>query len=705
MNNRKILVVVLVLFSLCFAAFAEDSLLLSDVPIVYGEEGFVQRIEAKTGGERDAVGVVLSGGSARAFAHIGVLQYLEEQGVHPDYIVSNSMGSIVALLYGAGMTPDQILELVTSADFGRLFDFSIPLNTGLLNVSKFKSFVGAYVGEGLRLEDLVIPVMVVCEDMVTKRQVLITEGDFLDVLVASFALPVYFGSVEYDGHVLIDGGIANLVPVDVAYRYSDQVLVSTTFYAGKDLNLKNPLTGLNVSIDIGKTRQGVSELKDHPDAVWVRCNVEDFSFMDFKSGALLAQHGYDSCLEMEEGIARLVAVYNGEGLEDDASNATAKATSEFDKLLTRKRVSFASRFPKLKRSYEVYDRTKTVGSSSNLGFSFESFENEVYSLRDDSVLGLDYSFSTGNFDLKASVGAAFSFRSFGYGSYESGRVSYPHVLPDVDVCLDYYLFNNIKASVRGSMNLSRHSSSKGVAFYFDVLQSIQYRSGSFSIGKVPGSFSFAAVQTFEVLFPGEGVYETFYDSSSPLLGGEARLSYSSQVFSSRLGVGVQHLGWFGKDFSRTFGTASIELGVNPSDRIGIGVDVASRFSFDGGGDVPVFSKDGFQLADPVIRSQGSPNAALGNDQQYIIAAGLSFDYMFQSGKLGIAELILLSNSSVGAFCNLLWYDGATPAVQLGAKVSCDFGFLGLKDAPLAVGVSYDFSIGKVLWSVSLRSSF
>ena len=113
---KRKFVIVLMLLAMCFGVFAEDSLLLADVPIIYGEESFIQRIEAKTGGEREPIGIVLSGGSARAFAHIGVLQYLEEQGIYPDYIVSNSMGSIIGMLYGAGMSPAQILDVVTSSD-------------------------------------------------------------------------------------------------------------------------------------------------------------------------------------------------------------------------------------------------------------------------------------------------------------------------------------------------------------------------------------------------------------------------------------------------------------------------------------------------------------------------------------------------------------------------------------------------------------
>ena len=142
---KKTFVIVLLLVAVCFGLFAEDSLLLADVPIIYGEENFIQRIEEKTGGEREPIGVVLSGGSARAFAHIGVLQYLEEQGIYPDYIVSNSMGSIIGLLYGAGMSPAQILDVVTSSDFGELFDFSIPLNDFLMSPSSNPSLAHTWV--------------------------------------------------------------------------------------------------------------------------------------------------------------------------------------------------------------------------------------------------------------------------------------------------------------------------------------------------------------------------------------------------------------------------------------------------------------------------------------------------------------------------------------------------------------------------------
>ncbi|MDD3823534.1 MAG: patatin-like phospholipase family protein, partial [Sphaerochaetaceae bacterium] len=181
-----------------------NDLMAAAVPISYGESLFRQRILAQTEGERDPVGLVLSGGSARAFAHIGVLQYLEEQGIVPDFIISNSMGSIVGILYAAGLSPDQILSIITEVDITQLFDLSIPLAGGVLDISRFLSLVASHLGESLRIEELPIPIMIVCEDLATKRQARIMEGDMLTGMGAAVALPVYFPPGEYNGHMLVD---------------------------------------------------------------------------------------------------------------------------------------------------------------------------------------------------------------------------------------------------------------------------------------------------------------------------------------------------------------------------------------------------------------------------------------------------------------------------------------------------------------------
>lgn len=269
----------------------DDPLLRTDQTIYRGEADFISRIEQPISGRDKPLGLLLSGGSARAFAHIGVLQRLEEAGYVPDFIVTNSMGSIVGLLYAAGISPDTILELFLSFDFFSLFEPEFPLHGGVLNPGSFVELFEELVPFD-NISEMPIPVAVVCEDLRSKRRVVLMEGDFSTVLAASFALPFYFPPRNLAELRLIDGGITNLAPLAIPYRYSDTVMVSTTFYQ-KKLNLSNPMTNLNVAMDIGKSRRAVSNIKEY-DPIWIRCNVENFSFMDWRSIEELIARGHES---------------------------------------------------------------------------------------------------------------------------------------------------------------------------------------------------------------------------------------------------------------------------------------------------------------------------------------------------------------------------------------------------------------------------
>jgi NTE family protein len=329
-------VLLLMLHSLSAADDTQSSLadlLLVNEPIVYREEQFISRIRARTGETREPVGLVLSGGSARAFAHIGVLLYLEEVGIVPDFIVSNSMGSIVGLLYGAGLSPSQIHELIRNTDMGELFSLQLPLHGGLLDPGRLSGLIRRYLDD-LVLEELPIPVMVICEDLETKQEIRIAEGDFYTVLEAAYALPIYFPPVAYRGHRLIDGGITNLVPLAPAYAYTDTVIASTAFYYNPSLNLNNPLTILNVAMDIGKGRAGVRELIEY-EPLLIRCDVENFSFMDFDRIDTIVALGRSSAEEAEEALRSVHGGDAGEelaGLRERHALTISRVSAEIERL-------------------------------------------------------------------------------------------------------------------------------------------------------------------------------------------------------------------------------------------------------------------------------------------------------------------------------------------------------------------------------------
>ena len=223
--------------------FTDNAHILDTIePIKLGGEAFARRLDSiRTA--REPLGLVLSGGSARAFAHIGVLKALEEKGIRPDFIVANSMGAIVGMMYAAGFTPDTIESLVSGISIGSLIDLVLPLSGGFINAGRFAAFVRSIVGD-VDIADLPIPIMIIFEDLKSRRQVRVMKGNFADVMAASFALPAVFEPVRIDDYLLIDGGITNLVPASAAYDYSRKVIVSVTMY-DKAMKFSNPLTVIN----------------------------------------------------------------------------------------------------------------------------------------------------------------------------------------------------------------------------------------------------------------------------------------------------------------------------------------------------------------------------------------------------------------------------------------------------------------------------
>jgi len=285
-----------------YSFYESDGNLLDTVkPVKVGEEGFIARARALAG-DGEPFGLVLSGGSARAFAHIGVLRALEEAGVHPDFIVADSMGAIIALLYGAGVSPDDLERLFEAVPAPSLFDFELPLSGGFIDSARLVGLVRALVGR-LDAADLVVPVLVLCEDLVSRREVRLAQGEVATVMAASIALPAVFPPVRMGDMLLIDGGVVVLVPVDVACEYSGKVAVATALY-DRRLDFSNAFVNLNRSIDIPKTRSSVAALLRHRPPM-IRCDVEHLSYMEYTRPAKVAARGYASAWAVMPDILAL----------------------------------------------------------------------------------------------------------------------------------------------------------------------------------------------------------------------------------------------------------------------------------------------------------------------------------------------------------------------------------------------------------------
>jgi NTE family protein len=330
-------------------------------PLVLGEEAFIGRARALAG-DGEPFGLVLSGGSARAYAHIGVLEALEEAGVRPDFLVGDSMGALIALLYGAGIAPEDIERLFEAFPAMSLFDLEIPLWGGFIDSASFRALVVALVGE-LDLSDLPIPVLIICEDLITRRQLRIACGDFATMMSASFVLPGALRPVSWRGFMLVDGGVIGLVPVNAAYKYSARVAVSTTLY-DKALDYSNAFVNLNRAIDIAKTRRSVEELLAHRPPL-IRCDVEGLSFMQFSRPRELAARGYDSARAVMPDI---LALSSPRPLPPSLSERRARYRARIDDLIAARERGTLLPLPP---DFRVVGQAR-VADEAEGGFSFLS---------------------------------------------------------------------------------------------------------------------------------------------------------------------------------------------------------------------------------------------------------------------------------------------------------------------------------------------
>ncbi|MBG0767268.1 MAG: patatin-like phospholipase family protein [Spirochaetaceae bacterium] len=670
------LLICMVLSSLAAAEEADD-ILLADVPITYGDATFRERILARTQGERSPVGLVLSGGSARAFAHIGVLKYLEEQGIVPDFIISNSMGSIVGLLYAAGLSPDQILESITSINLQSMFDLTLPVEGGVLESSRFIAKVASIVGSDLQLETLPIPIIVVAEDLVTKRQIAISEGDFFTVLQASYALPVYFPPVEYRGHLLIDGGITNLAPIDLAYSYADSVIVSTTFYDMDTLNLKNPLTVLNVSIDIGKRRKGVEELKNAlPEVIWIRCAVEDVSFMEFDRVEYLVEQGYRSASEQQEQLSTL------------HKSAVSQELSQI-------RSDLALKMEESATVYRLYQHVPLNIPSTLFGLGLDSDyqEPDTSALKDDTTLGFKFLHRKGDISVSVNPGYSFDFRS-------NERFS---AAPAVRAQFDYTFLKYLRLSLYSS-------------FLFDVGQLAPILSSGVNLeGRIfvfDEKLRISLLQSYEQINNFEDSdYVDFFDGHTFLYTISAiGTLYPSHddvwVFNdTALSLSYQILGDFSnvRSFAATHGNTEV---LNQNLDLFASINAFGRFALDGKGDVPFFFSDGFRTTDSQIKSQGHDLTVSSNPANHLVGLGVSVGYRPSAFNPTMAELFIFQNNSVAIYSDLLWNRNTlVPYLSLGLELHSDLSLLGIRTLPLTIYGGWDQRVNTLVWGFYFNVAF
>lgn len=172
------------------------------------------------------IGLALGSGSARGWAHIGVIRALTEAGIRVDCVAGTSIGALVGAVYASGNI-DTLEEVVLELDWKQIayfFDVVFP-KSGLIDGKKVADFIRSHVEE-INIEELALPFRAVSTDLATGREVVIKQGDIIQAVRASISVPGIFTPVRKEGAILVDGGLVNPVPVSVVRQMGADFVIA-----------------------------------------------------------------------------------------------------------------------------------------------------------------------------------------------------------------------------------------------------------------------------------------------------------------------------------------------------------------------------------------------------------------------------------------------------------------------------------------------
>ncbi len=212
------------------------------------------------------IGIALGGGAARGIAHIGVLEILEKEGIPIDVVAGTSAGAVIGALYCSGMTPLKLKEVVNGFDWKKrsnLVDISLP-KTGFIAGDKLMRELQDLMGGDLAFEELKKPFACVACDLLTGEEIVMNTGSVIEAVRASIAIPIIFQAVKRNGRYLIDGGMINQVPVNVARAMGADYVIAVNVTPVRSNTLKNKL---------GEQEKCGKECEPHPNLISVMLNI------------------------------------------------------------------------------------------------------------------------------------------------------------------------------------------------------------------------------------------------------------------------------------------------------------------------------------------------------------------------------------------------------------------------------------------------
>ena len=185
--------------------------------------------------ENKKVGLVLGSGSAKGLSHIGVLKLLEEVDIKIDYIAGSSIGAMIGGAYAAGISINEIADIAIKTDLASSVKYFLPTisKSGLITGTKVKEFLKDIVGD-IEIENLEIPFAATATDIFTGQEIDFNKGNLVEAIRASISVPIIFQPVIHNDQILVDGGLANPLPINVVCKMGADFIIAVNVMPSLD---------------------------------------------------------------------------------------------------------------------------------------------------------------------------------------------------------------------------------------------------------------------------------------------------------------------------------------------------------------------------------------------------------------------------------------------------------------------------------------
>lgn len=353
------------------------------------------------------IGLVLSGGGAKGLAHIGVLKTLEQLNIHPDYISGTSIGALIAALYSAGYTPDEIEMILTkntwdefisgsfaedkiplekkvnnkkymvSVKYDNKFNFSLPKGFGNNQIIYFELKKLLNNVEDIRdFDKLPIPLRIIATDLNTGEAVAFKSGDLAKVVTASMAIPTIFDPVKIDNRLYVDGLVSRNFPVtDAIDMGADVIIGSNVGNEVKDKEEYNIISVLNQLVAI-QSASSTEEQKEHA-TILISPDVLNYSPTELDKGEIFIKLGEEATYEQLSLLENLPKNHN--------KNKLYKSSPQ-DKIVTIRDVKFKNEISEKNRSIIM----SSLKNSLNRNLTLEELENTMLKLNGNDLINSLY---------------------------------------------------------------------------------------------------------------------------------------------------------------------------------------------------------------------------------------------------------------------------------------------------------------------------